>query len=259
MKRIDLKDGHHLMLHFSADELPMNQNSLFQRYLMLDAGIGRTMQDVEAHDQRFYQLLKAGRMNEAMTELANRHYNFFHILEGTNWPGLAFCCLVHSVDGEPVTDYSEQGLAALKDRLSGYGLTQGSVEGLLEEVKKRKAQEMRLAFPEYFSEDAQAELLQKVKVKALARLEMLGSEEPRPDLERVVTDAEAYLLAEIMPRNFDLSNPANAVSQHEKAFGDLCASLEAAGVQAPEKLTEKQFYQRLRFHENRAKQQSRRK
>ena len=48
---------------------------------------------------------------------------------------LAFCCMVHSINGEEIKDYSESSMEKIQARLSEIGLTQKLVRE--NELKKK--------------------------------------------------------------------------------------------------------------------------
>ncbi|WP_345114416.1 hypothetical protein [Hymenobacter algoricola] len=137
MRTISLHDGHTVDLYQSMHELPAQRHSEFQCRLVQAGGIGSTMVDVTKHFERLAQFLAAGRTEDATEELAHLHYAFNYCLEQFSPASLAFGCLVASVDGTATaTKVEDDGLRQLLDRLSGWGLTQGMVEDICQDVKK---------------------------------------------------------------------------------------------------------------------------
>jgi hypothetical protein len=124
---------HTVQLYSSIKELPIVLSKRMSTYLLQDTGIGSSMNDVDDHLARLRIFVSNDRKTEALEELKNLRFNLFSMLSGLNYQSLAFGCLIASVDGQPVTDYSSEGIAALVDKI---GITQGDVEEYLDEIKK---------------------------------------------------------------------------------------------------------------------------
>jgi hypothetical protein len=130
-------EGHELKMYNSAEELPIKRYSKFQRYNILESGVGSDIESIGSHFGKMFEFLNYKMNEEALQEAKNLYYNFFLILQEVNLPGLAFCCLLHSIDGEPLYDLSEDNLKAVCDRLDKIGITQASIVTHSSEVKKK--------------------------------------------------------------------------------------------------------------------------
>jgi hypothetical protein len=137
MIEIQFGKNNKLKMYRAADELPMKLYSRFQKYLLVENGVGSTIEAIGTHFAKWFELQSHELHKEALEEGKNLYYNFYMVLQEMNVPGLAFCCLVHSVDDIEVVDYSENNLKALTDALSSLGLTQKVVEQAIDEVKKK--------------------------------------------------------------------------------------------------------------------------
>lgn len=136
MTTIELPSGARLKLYATIKEMPVSLFNLMQGYLLQDSGIGSTMEDVDKHFQQLDALLSAGKLEEAVTERENLHYNLYAMFEGISFQSLAFGCFIYSIDKEVIDDYSEDNIKLLLDDLSAKGLTIGMVEEQLEQLKK---------------------------------------------------------------------------------------------------------------------------
>ena len=112
------------MIYDSIENLPMVQFSKMQKYQMIESGIGSNIAEFDKHLDKTTQFLKHDEMNKAIQELKNLRHLFYHCLNEVDPSHLAFCCQIHSIDGEIITDYSEGALEIMRKRLSKYGLTQ---------------------------------------------------------------------------------------------------------------------------------------
>ncbi len=124
--------------YFDGDitELPAKRFYLFQKYLLVDSGIGSTIEDYDRHMEKAMVYLKREDVKNARLELASMRENFHLLLQGVSPRHLAFCALVYSVNGEAHTDLSDEGNKRLHDRLSGQ-ITKSWVDQVLEAIKKK--------------------------------------------------------------------------------------------------------------------------
>lgn len=242
---------HTVTLHNSAKELPANRYSQHQKYCLLDIGVGSDSGSIERHFERLDKFIASAMVAEAAEERTNLHFNLFYQLQEVNFKGLAFACLVHEIDGVPLTDFSEENLQKVIDTLSEFGLSQTILENELDQVKKKLEGELKGYFPEYFSDDALVNLLAQLQQKNALQLQYLLTEE-NAILPRV-TEIEKHLLSTAAPQNFDLNDPKNAVYQHESAFEALCTQLEDAGAQSVATLSVFSFYHKVRYYDRKFK------
>jgi hypothetical protein len=125
-----------VQLYSSIKELPIDQSKKMQAYLLQQMGIGSGVQDIDDRLERMTTFLSADKKAEAVEELKNLRFAIFSTVQEVRYDSLAFACLLHSIDGERVQDYSSDGLTAMITRLSGEGLSNEKVEDILAEVKK---------------------------------------------------------------------------------------------------------------------------
>jgi hypothetical protein len=118
-------------------ELPIDRFQDYQKYLVQAVGIGSNMNDVNNHFSTLDVLLSNNRLADAQRERYNLHYNLFLALEGIQIDHLAFACFVHSVNGEEITDHSEEGLKEICKKLAVIQLGRGQLLEVLTEVKKK--------------------------------------------------------------------------------------------------------------------------
>jgi hypothetical protein len=128
---------HKIRLFASAEELPIGRYSRFQKYNLIESGVGATTEAIGSHFSNLFTLLSHNMAQDALTEAKNLYYSFYMMLEEISVPGMAFSCLIHSIDNEPFTDTSEDSLKATVTRLSDYGLTQATVTHWIDLIKKK--------------------------------------------------------------------------------------------------------------------------
>jgi hypothetical protein len=134
MQEVKLSSDMVLTLYGSIKELPIGLSKKFGAYLLQDAGIGSSIEDVDDHLGRLMKYLSLGRMSDALEEAKNLRYNLFTMLVGTDYRSLSLLCLVAKVNGVAWDDHSSEGLTTLLGQISQYPV--GALEKALEEVKK---------------------------------------------------------------------------------------------------------------------------
>lgn len=108
----------------------------YNRYVVLDAGIGSDLESMGGHISRWKTFTKHGKIDEAERELDNFYHNVHFIMSGMNLQCSSFACLVEEVDGVPFTDISQENIEWLVKKLSKEGLTIGKLQQYLSEIKK---------------------------------------------------------------------------------------------------------------------------
>jgi hypothetical protein len=73
--------------------------------------------------------------------------------------------------------------------------------------------------------------------------------------KRVIKAVDNYLIDINKPVDFRSSNPGNILNQMDKAFENVCSSLEEAGVSSPHKLSTYKFYSKIEYFENKKPKQ----
>lgn len=133
-------------------ELPINRYADFQKYLVQAAGLGSDMTMVEEHFSRFFRLQAGAFYEDATREAFNLYQNIHIMLNKIDIESVAFGCLIDSITHftgskkledatvEKITDYSEDGLVTLANRLGEYGLTKEMVSEIVSNVKKKSIQ-----------------------------------------------------------------------------------------------------------------------
>lgn len=136
MKRINLR-GIVLEMYDSIDEMPITRFQEYNRFLLIDSGIGSDVESISKHIAKVNRFIDQDQKENAKQELNNYFQNLLFVIEHTSPEMSAFCALIASVNGHPYNDLSEEGVQRLKSRLSKKGLTIGKVRQFLNEIKKK--------------------------------------------------------------------------------------------------------------------------
>ena len=118
MKEVEL-NGHKVSLYDSIDELPITRFHKYNRYLLVDAGIGSEIGDFDNHLERVVRYIRKGDNESAAKELENLRQNVYMVISEQSLKHLSFACLVKTIDGTEQTDLSTDGLQKVLELLGG--------------------------------------------------------------------------------------------------------------------------------------------
>lgn len=73
---------------------------------------------------------------------------------------------------------------------------------------------------------------------------------------KAMESVQAYFLNEQKPKTFDPYDTHNVLMVSEVQFENVCNTMEDQGSTSPKKMTEFEFYHKLRFYEKKFKSKS---
>jgi len=129
MEQLKLKHGHVIEINTDHECLTSDCFSKFNKYLLLDNSFGSSVEEITSkHLSPLYSFIKNDKKEEAFDQINNLRQAFHLMLNEINVSTMAFCCLVQSIDGRQVTDYSESSLKEMSVTLGKMGLTQDVIK-----------------------------------------------------------------------------------------------------------------------------------
>lgn len=134
MKKVTINDKE-LMLYESIDEMPIVNFQKYNKYLLIDSGIGSDVNDIDSHIIKIAKYIKADK-NLAIRELQNMRQNLYMISNNLSPKYMAFAALIYSIDGKEVTDLSDTNLQSILTDLKK--VKHSWLVNLLAEIKKKK-------------------------------------------------------------------------------------------------------------------------
>jgi hypothetical protein len=161
---------HRVLIYDSIDELPIRRFHKFNRYMLIDSGIGSDLNDINAHINRIAQYMTSD-LDKGRIELENLRQSLYLISEETNPKHLSFAVLVHSIDGKRVLDLSDDNMAKVINTLGE--VKKSVLDRLIETVKKKIETELRLYFPRQFDDVAVKDYFDRLKSRVLLQLDTL--------------------------------------------------------------------------------------
>jgi len=113
-----------VLLHNDIDQLPIEQFNKVNKHWILHDDLGSSFEDIDkTHLSRLY--LSLDNKDKMKKEVDNLRILIHNIVNDINPHNLSFAALIHSINGEEVTDYSDENLKRIIERLSKCGLTVG--------------------------------------------------------------------------------------------------------------------------------------
>ena len=238
MKVVCIK-GKVLKLYDSIDEMPIVNFQKYNKYLLIDAGLGSDADDVDAHIVRIAKFIKAKNEKEALQELQNMRQNLHMINSNISPKYLAFAALIHSINGKELTDLSDDNLqsvlSSLKDTPHSF------ITRILALFKKKVQSELETYFPVAFSVSAKdKDLYDKLKARTLL---VLGDIIDGTNSYESIADIDRLILAMCKPKLF--YGPESIEVKHERDFNNACLLIAKELNYDTNNLTVLQFYNAL--------------
>ncbi len=212
---VEVKLTNHTVVMFnSIEELSMERFHKYNKMLLVDSGIGGTIEDVDKHLARIMALVRQEKIEEFGKEIENMRQSIYMVQIGLNPKLLSFAALVKSIDGEEVADISDDGLKQIVERLKDEKIT--DISQTLEDVKKKIDAELSAYFPSFFETASSKEYYDLLLKRSLVQLDNIingkESEQERIMADRLITFAPT--------RKF--SGLDNAEVRHDKSYLSTC-------------------------------------
>ena len=245
-----VKIGKHTVeMYDTIEELPIVRFHKYQKFLLIDAGIGA---DIAAFDQRIEKtrrFLMDGKTDKAQKELENLRQSVYLIQSGINPKHRAFAALVAKLDGQECNDMSDDGLAKITETLND--APESKLTALLNAVKKKMDTELRLYFPGLFADSEIKEYFDLLKKRTMAVLANIIAGEDNPDGTPEIEKLTTALITYSNPKTFAGSDGVEI--QFDRQFENLCLVLSEQLHVEPKKYSVLEFYNAFDFVKERAK------
>lgn len=225
---------HTVEMYDSIDELPIQRFQKYNKYLLIDSGVGSDLEDVMNHIERAKIYIKANPVMAA-TELENLRQSIYLITEEMSPKYMAFAVLVKKIDGEELNDMSDAGLKKVLEILSEE--KKGWLDGILDSVKKKIDRELSLYFPGKFDDATQKEYFDNLKEHTKIKLQEIISGE---DMEKKRKEVETHLALLSKPRIF--WGVKSVEIEYDKQYEEMSLVLAHNLQVNPYTMTVLQFY-----------------
>lgn len=230
-------NGITLKLYDSIEELPILNFQKFNRYLLIDAGIGSDLEDIDVHIEKVAKYINTDKQL-AVQELMNMRQSLYFISQAVDVKHLAFVTLIYEINGKKLYDLSDDNVKAISTKLNL--VKRNILVDLLMFLKKKLNSELELYFPSIFSNSMEKEAYDLVRRKAMFILDSIIKDENETDSIEAI---DAELFSYIKPKIFSGNKSAELV--YIKEFEQACAIIAKFLKIEPKKLTVFEFYNSL--------------
>lgn len=219
----------------SIDEMPIINFQKYNKYLLIDSGIGSDVDDIDAHIIKIAKFIKANNSKKALQELQNMRQNMYMVNSEISPKYLAFAALIHSIDGKEVNDLSDDGLKKLLQDLKD--IKHSKVINFLLRLKKKVTNELETYFPGDFVNPKEKEAYDRLKNRTLLVLDSIIN---NTDNTKQIESIDAMMLNMHAPKVFIGSESVEV--KYDKQFESTCLLIAQKTNMDARKMTVLQFY-----------------
>ena len=126
--------GKKIKLYDSIENLPIVNFQAFNKYLLIDSGIGSDFSDIDNHISKIAKFINSDK-KEALQELQNMRQALYFVSQSINPKHMSFVCFIHSIDGQEITDLSDSSIQTI---LTSIGKVKKNVITKWLEILKKK-------------------------------------------------------------------------------------------------------------------------
>ena len=248
MKTIHLP-GKVIKVYDSIDEMPIVNFQKYNKYLLIDSGIGSDTDDIDAHIAKIAKYIKANDAKNALLELQNMRQNMYMIHSEISPKHLAFAALIHSINGKEVKELSDD---SLKDILADIKeIKHSAIIKFFDWLKKKVSTELEAYFPNDFTSAKEKEAYDKLKMRTILVLESIIN---GLDKHEQICAIDELLFQVNSPRLF--AGKESVEIKYDKQFESTCLLImQKTGADA-KKMTVLQFYNALELIKQQAERES---
>ena len=219
----------------SIDEMPIVNFQKYNKYLLIDSGIGSDADDIDAHIVKIAKFIKANNNKKALQELQNMRQNMYMVNNEISPKYLAFAALIHSVDGKEINDLSDDGLKKLLQDLKE--VKHSKVVDFLLWLKKKVTNELEIYFPGDFVNPKEKEAYDKLKTRTLLVLDSVIND---TDNSEQIDAIDMIMLNMHTPKTYIGSESVEV--KYDKQFESTCLLIAQKTNMDARKMTVLQFY-----------------
>ncbi len=239
--------GHSVEFCDHIEDLPIVQFHKYGRYLLVEGGIGDTIQDIDRHITRVANFL--GDRKKATQELMNLRHCIYVVATEQDIRTKTTLCLIKSVDGKDWEDFSESGLDRLYQMLNGASVRE--MDELASKVRAAIDENLLQYFPKVFEDSTQKNFTDLLRKRALLQLVAISKgEDNKKEIE--VVDESIHRMQN--PKGF-IGEDSEEV-RYDKQFEDMCLLMAKEFGGGIKKFSTMEFYtafERLTRQYNEAK------
>lgn len=225
--------GHNVVFYDNVEDLPIVQFHRYSKYMLVEGGIGDSIQDIDRHITRIINFLDDKK--KAYQEILNLRQCMYFVLMEQDVHNKATLCLVKSIDGEDWKDFSDNGLEKLYKLVNG--ANQGELNELALEVRNKIDENLLQYFPKIFENASQKNYIDLVRKRAVLQIAEIVKGEDNGGKINGVTE-EIYRMQS--PKGFNGAESEEI--RFDKQFEDMCLIMAKEFGGGIKKYTTMEFY-----------------
>lgn len=226
-----------IKLYDSIDEMPIANFQKYNKCILIDSGLGSDIDSVDAHVVNIVKLINTDK-NKAIQELQNMRQNMHLIVSGISPQYMAFASLIASINGEPVTDLSDDNLNNILKKLKD--VKHSIIMSTLAWLKKKLSTELETYFPAEFDDAREKEVYDKLKQRTLLKLQGIIENK---DYSELIEQIDAALFNLHKPKIF--TGKESVEIKYDKQFESACMIISQKAHMDAKRMTVLQFYNTL--------------
>lgn len=227
--------GKHIFVFYdSIEDLPISQFHKYSKFVMVEGGIGDSIQDIDAHISRVINFMGVD-LKKARQELLNMRQNIYMVLTEQDLQCKALLCLVKSVDGADWTDFSDSGINRLYDMVLDAKFK--DVNDLARQVREAIDQNLVQYFPTIFDDAVAKNYCDLLRKRALLQGDtILNGTDHKEEIESLTNK----IFEKQTPKNFEGSESEEI--KFDRQFEDMCLTMAKEFGGGVKKYTTMEFY-----------------
>lgn len=238
---------HKVTMYDDISELPIVRFQQYNKMLMIDAGLGETMEAFDAHLARVGEYIKHGEMENANREIDNVRQTLWNVQNGMTPHFMSLIPLIAEIDGEPNNDMSDDGIKATYEKLKH--VTLGEYEKAAQEVKKKIEGDLEKYFHQGGVSAESKEYWELVRRKALLQCDEITEGSDHSE-EIAALDSQRVRVEK--PRIFQ--GDRNAEVLYDKNFVGCCIAIAQNLNMDAKHMTVLEYYRAIEVLEEQQKQ-----
>lgn len=235
--REEIIAGKKVLIYDSIEELPIQRFHKFNKYMLVDAGIGSDLNDINEHLTKIQRFIKTD-PKQAHIQLSNLRQSLFMVTEEINVKHLSLVALIYSIDGEEVTDLSDESIKRISKSLSE--VKKSYINRIIDAVKKKIDNDLELYFSSQFNSASKKEYYDRVRTRTLLELDTIIRDNDNADKIDKIDD---YLYTMNKPNIF--SGKDSVEIKYDKDFESMCLFVQKETQADVRNMTTLQFYNAL--------------
>lgn len=234
MKEVQI-GKHKVEMHDDISQLPVKRYHVFNRMLLVDAGIGSDISDFDRHLERIMAYTRKEQRENLLAEVKNLRQSVYFVLNGINPKLMAFACLVTKIDGTAYDDLTDEGLRKVVAVLNDVPIA--DVTASFEAVKKKIDDDLLRYFPKIFDDAMVKQYYDQLRDRTKMVLEQLiDGVERKEDIEKI-TDT---LVTWSRPQEFE--GQANAEVRYDRQYEKMCIAMSQNLNINPKQYTVQEYF-----------------